>query len=92
MSSLTTVSIFGLPAGASNLVVIIPALIATIAYYKRDSLGVEKTLFDDEPLAIEYDFIIIGAGSAGEEKLISFQFVRCNLPVCKKSKDLLFKV
>lgn len=64
MSSL--IANLGLTAGPSNLAVIIPAIVATIALYKTDELGVEKSLFDDEPVCNEYDFIIIGGGSAGE--------------------------
>ncbi|KAK8736014.1 hypothetical protein OTU49_005174, partial [Cherax quadricarinatus] len=42
-----------------------PALLAAIAYYKYDEIDPESRPIDRKELFAEYDFIIVGAGSAG---------------------------
>ncbi|XP_042890206.1 glucose dehydrogenase [FAD, quinone]-like [Penaeus japonicus] len=42
-----------------------PALLAAIAYYKYDEIDPESRPINRERLFKEYDFIIVGAGSAG---------------------------
>ncbi|XP_069988964.1 glucose dehydrogenase [FAD, quinone] [Penaeus vannamei] len=42
-----------------------PALLAAIAYYKYDEIDPESRPINQERLFKEYDFIIVGAGSAG---------------------------
>jgi hypothetical protein len=60
--------LFGLGASAaSNLAVFIPALAAAIAYFQYDLLDPESRPIDisTEELLDRYDFIVVGAGSAG---------------------------
>ncbi|PSN57124.1 hypothetical protein C0J52_01340 [Blattella germanica] len=44
---------------------VIPLLIAGIAYYRYDLLDPESRPIDQYPLYKEYDFIVVGGGSAG---------------------------
>ncbi|EEB16963.1 glucose dehydrogenase precursor, putative [Pediculus humanus corporis] len=44
---------------------LIPLLIAGLAYYRYDSLDPESRPIDQYPLYKEYDFIVVGGGSAG---------------------------
>lgn len=63
-----TAPILGLGASAaSNLAVFIPALVAAIAYYQYDLLDPEARIADTSTDELEtYDFIVVGAGSAGK--------------------------
>ncbi|XP_044260506.1 uncharacterized protein LOC123008646 [Tribolium madens] len=67
MSTLTA-PLLGLGAtAASNLAVFIPALAAAIAYFQYDLLDPESRPIDvsTDELLERYDFIVVGAGSAG---------------------------
>lgn len=44
---------------------LIPLLVAAISYYRYDKLDPESAPIDQKALYPEYDFIIVGAGSAG---------------------------
>ncbi|XP_015180321.1 PREDICTED: glucose dehydrogenase [FAD, quinone] [Polistes dominula] len=44
---------------------LVPLLIAGLSYYQYDQLDPESRPIDRNPLNIEYDFIVIGGGSAG---------------------------
>ncbi|XP_075155520.1 glucose dehydrogenase [FAD, quinone] [Haematobia irritans] len=44
---------------------LIPLLLATITYYRYDQMDPEARAFDHQALFAEYDFIVVGAGSAG---------------------------
>lgn len=54
-------------SAASHLAVFMPALIAAIAYFQYDLMDPESRPIDltTEFLYDEYDFIVVGAGSAG---------------------------
>ncbi|KAL0266695.1 UNVERIFIED_CONTAM: hypothetical protein PYX00_009168 [Menopon gallinae] len=44
---------------------LVPLLIAGLAYYRYDSLDPESRPIDQYPLYKEYDFVVVGGGSAG---------------------------
>jgi choline dehydrogenase len=44
---------------------ILPALIAAIAYYHYDVFDPENRVFNQQTILNDYDFIIVGGGSAG---------------------------
>lgn len=44
---------------------LIPLLLAAISYYRYDRVDPESRPIDQKILYAQYDFIIIGAGSAG---------------------------
>lgn len=44
---------------------LIPLLIAGLSYYRYDQLDPESRPIDKYPLYAEYDFVVVGAGSAG---------------------------
>lgn len=67
--STITAPLLGLGAtAASNLAVFIPALAAAIAYFQYDLLDPESRPIDvpTDELLERYDFIVVGAGSAGK--------------------------
>lgn len=45
---------------------LIPLLLAAISYYRYDRVDPESRPIDQKTLYAQYDFIIIGAGSAGK--------------------------
>lgn len=49
---------------------LIPLLLAAISYYRYDRVDPESRPIDQKILYAQYDMIIVGAGSAGEECLI----------------------
>lgn len=69
-------AIVGVPAAlggavvsaASHLAVFVPALIAAIAYFQYDLMDPESRPIDmaSDFLLDHYDFIVVGAGSAGK--------------------------
>lgn len=68
MSAIST-SLYGLGAGAaSNIAVFLPALVAAIAYFQYEQLDPESRPINapTEELLDRYDFIVVGAGSAGK--------------------------
>lgn len=66
MSALTA-QLLGLGPTASNIAVFIPALIGAIAYFQYDEFDPESRVAEVsiEEFADKYDFIVVGAGSAG---------------------------
>lgn len=54
-------------AATTNLAVFIPTLIAAIAYFQYEQMDPESRVADIETdqLLDRYDFIVVGAGSAG---------------------------
>lgn len=54
-------------ATSSNLGIIIPALVAAMAYFQYELLDPEARPIDvpTDQLLDKYDFIVVGAGSAG---------------------------
>lgn len=66
-------SLAGLGAAtASNIAYILPALITAIAYFQYDLMDPESRPIDmnTELLWDNYDFIVVGSGSAGTQFLI----------------------
>lgn len=61
-------------AALSNVAVFLPALIATIAFIQYDLMDPEsKPLnMETEELLDSYDFVVVGAGSAGKSLKIAF--------------------
>ncbi|XP_074030238.1 glucose dehydrogenase [FAD, quinone] isoform X1 [Leptinotarsa decemlineata] len=53
--------------GASNLALVLPALMASIAYFQYEQMDPESRPIDvlTDELLDRYDFIVVGAGSAG---------------------------
>ena len=82
--SFTSVTLAGVGSSAiiSTGIWFFPFLMASIAYYHTVSIDPERRPIDQKRLYKEYDFIIIGAGSAGavvanrlsEEKVINLKF------------------
>nr|CAH7761529.1 unnamed protein product [Callosobruchus chinensis] len=67
MSTLTA-PLYGLgAAAASNVAMFLPALVAALAYFQYEEMDPESRAVNvaDDDLLEKYDFIIIGAGSAG---------------------------
>lgn len=54
-------------SAASNLAMFVPVLVAAIAYYQYDLMDPESRPINMETafLSDQYDFIVVGAGSAG---------------------------
>ncbi|XP_022908663.1 glucose dehydrogenase [FAD, quinone]-like [Onthophagus taurus] len=67
MSALTAPLVGLGAAAASNMGVFLPALVAAIAYFQYDMMDPESRPIDTDTDSMEsvYDFIVIGAGSAG---------------------------
>lgn len=45
---------------------LIPLLLAAISYYRYDRVDPESRPIDQKTLYAQYDFIVVGAGSAGK--------------------------
>lgn len=62
----------GLGSVTANLGYILPTLIAAIAYFQLDMMDPESRPIDMETELLNeaYDFIIIGAGSAGRSSVL----------------------
>lgn len=60
--------LLGLSSAASNFAYFLPALVAAIAYFQYEMLDPESRPIDvsSEELLERYDFIVVGAGSAGK--------------------------
>lgn len=60
-------------AAAANPTVFIPVLVAAIAFFQYELLDPESRPVDTttENLLPKYDFIVVGAGSAGKHKKTS---------------------
>jgi hypothetical protein len=54
---------------------LIPFLLAAISYYRYDRVDPETRVVDQQNLWPEYDFIVIGGGSAGKNKIILVLFL-----------------
>lgn len=61
-------------SAASHFAVFVPALIAAIAYFQYDLMDPESRPIDmnTEFLLDQYDFIVVGSGSAGTQFFKSF--------------------
>lgn len=72
MSGIEAIPVGALAGAASNVAWFIPVLVAAIAYFHYEVNDPESRIIDQpgDLLLDEYDFIIVGAGSAGE---ITFQ-------------------
>lgn len=70
-------------AALSNVAVFLPALIATIAFIQYDLMDPEsKPLnMETEELFDAYDFIVVGAGSAGKYRRKFDAFFGCNCKI-----------
>jgi len=58
---------------AAQMAWFLPILLGTVAFFKYDS-ELRITDHPGDEIADEYDFIIVGAGSAGENNFILFYY------------------
>lgn len=55
---------------------LIPLLLAAISYYRYDRVDPESRPIDQKTLYAQYDFIVIGSGSAGKFRRRTMQISR----------------
>lgn len=59
---------------ASHFTWFLPILLGTVAFFKYDS-EIRITDQSGDEIADEYDFIIVGAGSAGENNILFYYHI-----------------
>lgn len=77
MSGVEVLPVGAIAGAASQVAWFLPVLVAAIAYFHYEINDPESRIIDQpgELLLSEYDFIIVGAGSAGEYIIVIYD---CN--------------